>query len=58
MRGRVLEFYQKQIMTEAGNRNRNFYQFVNEIVNINGDEKTAEKNAVEDLDQFNSFLLQ
>ena len=29
---------------------------VNEIFNINGDEKTAEKNAVEDLDQFNSFF--
>ena len=47
-------------MTEAGNRNRKFFQFVNEVVNINGDEtKTVEKNAVDDLDEFNDlFLLQ
>ena len=48
------EFYEKQIMTEAGNRNRKFFQFVNEVVNINGDEKTVEKNAVDDLDKFNN----
>ena len=40
-------------MTEPGNRNRKFFQFVNEVVNIDGDEKTVEKNAVEDLDKFN-----
>ena len=50
------EFYEKQIMTEAGNRNRKFFQFINEVVNINGDEKTVEKNAVDDLDKFNNFF--
>ena len=50
------EFYEKQIMTEAGSRNRKFFQFVNEVVNINGDEKTVEKNAVDDLDKFNNFF--
>ena len=35
----MLEFYKKQIMTEAGNRNLKFFQFLNEVVNINGDEK-------------------
>ena len=50
------EFYEKQIMTEAGNRNRKFFQFVNEVVNINGDEKTVEKNAVDDLDKLNNFF--
>ena len=50
------EFYEKQIMTAAGNRNRKFFQFVNEVVNINGDEKTVEKNAVDDLDKFNNFF--
>ena len=43
-------------MTEAGKRNRKFFQFVNEVVNINGDEKTVEKNAVDDLDKFNNFF--
>ena len=43
-------------MTEAGNRNRKFFQFVNEVVNINGDEKTVEKNAVDNLDKFNNFF--
>ena len=52
----MLEFYEKQIMTEAGNRNRKFFQFVNEVVNINGDEKTVEENAVDDLDKFNDFF--
>ena len=50
------EFYEKQIMTEAGNRSRKFFQFVNEVVNINGDEKTVKKNAVDDLDKFNNFF--
>ena len=50
------EFYENQIMTEAGNRNRKYFQFVNEVVNINGDEKTVEKNAVDDLDKFNNFF--
>ena len=54
----MLEFYEKQIMTEAGNRNRKFFQFVNEVVTINGDEKTVEENAVDDLDKFKIFLLQ
>ena len=56
MRGKMLEFYEKQIMTEAGNRNRKIYQFVNEVFNINGDEKTVEENAVDDLDKFNNFF--
>ena len=38
----MLEFYEKQIMREAGNRNRKFFQFVNAEVNIYGDEKTVE----------------
>ena len=58
IRGKMSDFYEEQIMTEAGNRNRKFFQFVNEVVNINGDEKTVEKNAVDDLDKFNNFLLQ
>ena len=56
IRGKVLKFYEKQMMTEAGNRNRKFFQFVNEVVKINGDEKTVEKNAVDDLDKFKSFF--
>ena len=51
----MLEFYEEQIMTEVGKRNRKFFQFVNEVVNINGDEKTVEENAV-DLDKFNKFF--
>ena len=43
-------------MTEAGNRNRKFFQFVNEVVNTNGNEKTVEENAVDDLDKFNNFF--
>ena len=50
------EFFEKQIMTEAGNRIRKFFQFVNEVVNINGDEKTVEKNAVDDPDKFHNFF--
>ena len=53
----MLEFYEKQMMTEAGNRNRKFFQFGNEAVNINGDEEPVEENAVDDLDNFNNFLL-
>ena len=56
IRGKVIEFYEKQIMTETRNRNRKHFHFVNKVVNINGDEKTVEKNAVEDLDKFNSFF--
>ena len=51
----MLGFHEKQAMTEAGNRKRKLLQFVNEVVNINGDEKTVEKNAAEDLDKFNTF---
>ena len=57
----MFEFYEKQIMIEAGNRYRKFlqfFQFVNEVVNVNGDEKTGVKTAVEDLHKFNRFLLQ
>ena len=54
----MLELYEKQIMIEAGKRNRKFFQFVNELVSINGDEKTVEENAVDDLDKFNIFLIQ
>ena len=43
-------------MTEAGNRNRKFFQFVNEVVTITGDEKTVEENAVDDLDKFNNVF--
>ena len=56
IRGKLIDFYGKQLMTEAGNRNRKFFLFVNEVFNINGDEKIEEKNAVEDLDKFNSFF--
>ena len=37
-------------MTEARNKNRKFFQFVNEVIKVNGDEKTVARNAVEDLD--------
>ena len=33
----------EQKMTETGSRNRNWFQFVNELVNISGDQKTVEK---------------
>ena len=52
----MLEFYEKQIVTEAGNRNRKILHIVSDAININEDEKIAEKNAVEDLDKFNIFF--
>ena len=33
----------EQKMTETGSRKGNLFQFVNEVVNISGDQKTVEK---------------
>ena len=54
----MLEFHEKQIMTEGGNRNWKFFQVVNKVVNVKEDEITVEKKGVEDFDKFNSVLLQ
>ena len=57
MREKISGYYEKQIMTETGYRDRKFFQFVSEVVNIKGDEKTVGKNADEDNDKFNSFFV-